>query len=105
MREWKITISDFYGKKDILTSHRAEEIFKYFLEKLKVLNAIDMYNKGSFMPTQNTFTKEIVTKRYTLILYCPYTEIEILKRTKGSIKEDIFIERLQNVKETYFEGI
>ena len=105
MREWKLIEKTPYGVSDKKTFHSLHTAIIVLVGKLKMLLCEDLIDTGSFVPTQNTFTKEILTKRYVLEIVCPRTTFEIRKQTKGSIDQEEFMAILNRIKEKYCERI
>ena len=105
VREWKLIEKTPYGVSDKKTFHSLQTAIITLFGKLKMLLCDDLLDSGSFVPTQNTFTKEILIKRYVLEIVCPRTTFEIRKQTKGSINQEEFVATLNMIKEKYCERI
>lgn len=101
-REYKVVLKDYHRTIDRKTFRTLPEAVKHVLSALQHYRNLDQYNRGVFVITQNTFTGELVKKRYRIITMFPYTEIQLIKMTKGSFNTDEVMGVFERIKEIYF---
>ena len=103
VREWEIVIKGNARERlDRYSSKTLSGICYKLCTVLKQLNALHCCNTGQFIGTMNPMNGEAVVKRYYIQLNCPFTQIILKKRTKGSIDTTEFFRTLSYILEEYF---
>lgn len=104
-RPYKVTIKNNNG---VINERRFKSLWIaifHTLSCLEVINALDCIEDGEFITTFNPFTKEMVVKRYVIVVKAPYTVFEIKQTVKGSLNQEVLLDLLKTIKEEYFERI
>lgn len=82
------------------------DALKYIAQNLKVLRAMDCFDKGEIVPTSCVFTGDTVYhKTYVVNVAFPYTKFVLKKQSKGSFDILEFQITLKYVKGLYDERI
>lgn len=98
-KDYKLEIYDKHDK--LIYKARPEDLYHAihkFLDYLRMYNALDLAESGSFIVTQTPVKKHEVIKRYEVYSILPYCRFVIRKISKGSIDVEGFKAVLSYIK-------